>query len=130
MTKPLICLGRHLNRGQKAPRENCIMSFSMLRKIRRVDRFGLISLVTLAISALFLVEVAQTPTAAAQDKGSISPAPGKPGLNYNSAKAVQGFTFFSPLNSTKSFLIDMEGKVVRTWEGANTAGCHAYLLPN
>jgi WD40 repeat protein len=70
-----------------------------------------------------------------QDK----PAPGqpgkqanlsKPGLYLNDAKAFRGYTLFSPLNSTKVFLVDMEGKVARTWEGAATPASCAVLLPN
>jgi hypothetical protein len=54
----------------------------------------------------------------------------KTGLHLNLAKAFQGYTLFSPLHSRKTFLIDMEGKIAHTWEGASTpAGC-AYLLPN
>src|SRR5215472_13376936 len=57
-------------------------------------------------------------------------APLKTGLNLNDPKAFQGYTLFSPLNSTKYYLIDMEGKVARQWEGATRpAGC-VYLLEN
>src|SRR5437899_7753840 len=40
---------------------------------------------------------------------------GKPGLSLNDPKAFQGYTLFAPLSSTKTYLIDMKGRVVRTW---------------
>src|SRR5437764_5438096 len=54
----------------------------------------------------------------------------KDGLVLNDPRAFPGYTLFSPLNSTKTFLIDMQGKVVRTWQGASTPCGLAYLLPN
>jgi len=63
-------------------------------------------------------------------KGDKGPAPLKTGLHLNEAKAYQGYTLFSPNNSTKVFLIDMEGKVARTWEGAARPAACAYLLEN
>jgi hypothetical protein len=35
-----------------------------------------------------------------------------------------------PLRSTKTYLLDMQGRVVHTWESKFTAGQDAYLLPN
>jgi hypothetical protein len=52
------------------------------------------------------------------------------GLILNDPKAFSGYTLFSPLNSTKTFLIDMQGKVVKTWQGASTPCGLGYLLPN
>jgi Arylsulfotransferase (ASST) len=54
----------------------------------------------------------------------------KPGLHLNDARAFRGYTLFSPLNSTKVFLINMEGKVARTWEGASTPASCAVILEN
>ena len=54
----------------------------------------------------------------------------KSAVSVNDPKAFQGYTLVSPMTSTKSYLIDMEGKVVRTWEGAGTPAITAYLLPN
>jgi Arylsulfotransferase (ASST) len=63
-------------------------------------------------------------------KESKSPAPLKTGLYLNDPRAFQGYTLFSPINSTQFFLIDMEGKVARMWEGAATPASYAVLLEN
>jgi len=54
----------------------------------------------------------------------------KVGLLLNDPKAFQGYTLFAPMGSTKTYLIDMQGKVVRMWEGAAKPGHTAYLLAN
>ncbi len=59
------------------------------------------------------------------------PAPEKkPALAVNDPRAFQGYTLVAPLQSTKTYLIDMQGRVVRTWESRYTAGQDAYLLEN
>ncbi len=45
-------------------------------------------------------------------------------------KGFPGYTLVAPVLSTKTHLIDMEGRPVRTWESAYTAGQVAYLLEN
>lgn len=52
------------------------------------------------------------------------------GVVINDPRAFQGYTLFSPINSTMTFLIDMNGRIVRTWKGASTPCSLAYLLPN
>ena len=52
----------------------------------------------------------------------------KLGLSINDPKAFQGYTLLAPMMSTKTYLLDMEGRVVKTWESdCNPALC-AYLL--
>ena len=46
----------------------------------------------------------------------------------NRPKPFPGYTLVAPLLSTKTNLVDMEGRVVRTWESDYTAGQTAYLL--
>jgi len=48
----------------------------------------------------------------------------------NQPKAFQGYTLISPLRETRTYLTDMQGRVVRTWESSYTAGQDAYLLEN
>jgi hypothetical protein len=48
----------------------------------------------------------------------------------NEPRAFPGYTLVAPLLSTKTYLIDMQGRVVRTWESNYTAGQEAYLLEN
>jgi hypothetical protein len=55
----------------------------------------------------------------------------RPGaLLVNEANAFQGFTLLATINSTKTYLIDMEGKVVRSWESGCGPAMSAYLLEN
>ena len=54
----------------------------------------------------------------------------KLGLQLNDPRAFQGYTLVAPLNAKKSYLIDMQGRVVRAWESQYTAGQEAYFLEN
>jgi Arylsulfotransferase (ASST) len=72
-----------------------------------------------------------------QDKGKASPkvepakpAPMKVGLLQNESRAFQGYTLIAPMFSKTTYLIDMDGKVVRTWQSDHTPGVSAYLLEN
>jgi hypothetical protein len=56
------------------------------------------------------------------------PAP-KLGLSINDPRAYQGYTLFTPMmpmSSTKTYLIDLQGKVVRTWESDCSVSLCAY----
>src|SRR5260221_10680714 len=57
-------------------------------------------------------------------------APVKLGLSINEPKAFQGYTVFAPLSSTTTYLIDMQGKVVRTWESDCSPALTGFLLEN
>jgi hypothetical protein len=50
------------------------------------------------------------------------------GLIRNDPGAFQGYTLLSPLQSNSTFLIDMEGRVVRRWDAGATPSSMAYLL--
>lgn len=52
------------------------------------------------------------------------------GLIRNDPGAFVGYTLVSPLQSTSTFLIDMTGRVVKTWETDSTPSSLAYLLPS
>jgi hypothetical protein len=54
----------------------------------------------------------------------------KVGVQKNEPGAYQGYTLISPLGSPKTFLIDMQGRIVRTWDGAAPPQLCANLLPN
>jgi hypothetical protein len=55
----------------------------------------------------------------------------KLGLNLNDAKGVcAGYTLLAPANSTTTYLLDMEGRVVHTWQSDCKPGHSAYLLEN
>ncbi len=61
---------------------------------------------------------------------SIAAAAQKLGLQVNEPAAYQGYTLIAPLNSTMTYLIDMQGRVVHSWESRYTAGEDTYLLEN
>ena len=67
---------------------------------------------------------AQNPAPATEDGPSVAGV----GLIRNDPGAFQGYTLVSPLQSTRTFLIDMNGRVVRTWETESTPSSLAYLL--
>ncbi|MCZ6671541.1 MAG: aryl-sulfate sulfotransferase [Verrucomicrobia bacterium] len=52
------------------------------------------------------------------------------GLVKNEEGAFQGYTLFTPLRSTLTVLIDMEGRVVHEWESKHMPSNSAYLLTN
>jgi len=52
------------------------------------------------------------------------------GLVANEAAALPGYTLFSPLLSSTTYLVDMEGQVVHTWPSRYPAGNGVYLLDN
>jgi hypothetical protein len=52
------------------------------------------------------------------------------GLQENKPEAFQGYTLVFPLQSTKTYLIDMQGRVVHSWASRYAPGQEAYLLEN
>ncbi|MBN2685762.1 MAG: aryl-sulfate sulfotransferase [Pontiellaceae bacterium] len=48
----------------------------------------------------------------------------------NEAKPLDGYTLFSPLNGTTTYLIDMNGDVVHTWDLESAAAFSTYFLDN
>ncbi len=52
------------------------------------------------------------------------------GLLINDPRAWQGYTLLAPIFSTDTFLIDMSGRVVKTWKSDHEPGQVAYLLDN
>jgi hypothetical protein len=89
-------------------------------------------------AALTLVMAAAVPRAGAQPakdkpdapKGAAQPPKVKLGLSINDPRAFQGYTLLAPQNSKTTYLIDMQGRVVRKWESDTTPGLSAYLLEN
>jgi hypothetical protein len=52
----------------------------------------------------------------------------KLGLSINDPKAARGYTLLNPSNSKKVYLIDLEGRVIQTWESEHQSMHPAYLL--
>lgn len=70
----------------------------------------------------------QAGAAWAQPPGS--PSQEKPGVSVNDARAYRGYTLVTPMNSTSSYLIDLEGRVVRSWKSQYMPALSVYLLEN
>jgi hypothetical protein len=56
--------------------------------------------------------------------------PVKLGLSMNTPKALQGYTLLAPFDTTKTYLLDMEGKIVHTWESDSSPALFPMLLEN
>jgi hypothetical protein len=85
-------------------------------------------LVVVLLLPAFVIGIiaAQAPPATTGD----GPATQGTGLIRNDPGAYAGYTLISPLQSTSTFLIDMNGRVVKTWETDSTPASLAYLLEN
>ncbi len=96
----------------------------------------ILGLTTLMLIIGTLAAPAQDPTKSAQakkeepKKEEPKQPPVKFGLSVNDPRALQGYTLISPFDSTKSFLLDMQGRVVNSWEGGCTPALSAILLEN
>jgi len=66
----------------------------------------------------------------AAQKTRPEPARPKLGLLVHEANAYPGYTLLAPTNSTQTYLIDMQGRVVQTWKSDCNPGLVAYLLDN
>lgn len=85
------------------------------------------AVVFLFVALLAIQVVAQSPVARIEDGGG--PIPSGVGLIRN-ATTTPGYTLISPLQGTTSFLIDMEGRVVHSWEAGAVPGAYGVLLEN
>ena len=52
------------------------------------------------------------------------------GLRMNTAQTAAGYVFFNPLLSRTTYVVDVEGRVVHTWQSDLQSGGGAYLLDN
>lgn len=65
----------------------------------------------------------------AREPGDREPADGRAGtLSVRTDGAFDGYTLISPLQSTSTFLVDLDGRVVHRWECGVPPGNSAYLL--
>jgi Arylsulfotransferase (ASST) len=102
----------------------------MMSRSRRIRRHVGTSLAWLGMAIAPLAARADEPAPKSDvARPDLRATPG-PGLQLNDPGAFQGYTLVAPLNSTKTSLIDMEARVVHTWESKYTAGQDAYLLEN
>ena len=56
--------------------------------------------------------------------------PSVTGVLRSDARAFQGYTLLAPISSMKTYLIDMQGRVVHSWKSDAPPGQAAYLLEN
>ena len=109
--------------------------------IKWIARLGgpatVLAVALLALGVVALGVAVPPAQGAEQDKGKDAPEKAKPqpakvklGLVINDPKACKGYTLLAPTNSTNSYLIDMEGRVVNSWKSDCNPGASAYLLEN
>jgi hypothetical protein len=84
--------------------------------------------VLLLLSAAGRAIAQQADNKAAGDAASISERPAS--VSVNTARAYRGYTLIAPMRSKSTFLIDMTGRVVNTWESNTTPALVSYLLEN
>ena len=83
-----------------------------------MERFVMRYLPVVALAAL----LAGFTPAAAQDQTV--------GLFAYDTNSYEGYTFFAPMSSTTTYLIDNYGRTVHTWESDRRPAASAYLLEN
>ena len=85
---------------------------------------------TLTLALLSLICLA--PTSDAQGRGQRGGERGGPqieaGLKKSEEGAFEGYTFFAPIRSKTTYLIDMKGEVVHEWPSEHPPGNSAYLM--
>jgi hypothetical protein len=76
--------------------------------------------------------ITMTPAVEAQDRPARDRERGGPqidaGLKKNEEGAFEGYTFFAPIRSKATYLIDMNGEVVHEWPSEHPPGNSAYLM--
>lgn len=64
------------------------------------------------------------------DKAEDAPPQEPRGLRVKDARALDGYTLITPLKSVRALLLDMDGKIVHTWQTQLAPGNSVYLLDN
>src|SRR5438105_4882013 len=105
-----------------------------MRRIgQRIRLASVATAVTLTLLAPWGVALPQTGQQTSKDGDSVpkeSREKVKLGLLLHDPRAFPGYTLVAPMNSKKTYLIDLQGRVVKTWESKYAAGQSAYLLEN
>ncbi|MBM4014241.1 MAG: DUF1080 domain-containing protein [Planctomycetes bacterium] len=94
---------------------------------------GIFSASTVALPFFAAAQDAAAPggaPAAPQPASADAPAPEPRGLITRTERACPGYTLFAPFSETTTYLIDLDGRVVHTWQSRYTPGLLAYLLPD
>jgi Spy/CpxP family protein refolding chaperone len=102
----------------------------MYARVRRFGRAGAKLALALVLVA-FATSAGATRGHAQPPKDGKQPGGSRPvGVTVNEPKALKGYTLVAPLNSTKAHLIDLDGRVVKTWDTGVTPGASTYFLEN
>ena len=107
----------------------------------RVRTYSLAAVLIFALSALAVVtlevkaaspqDVTKAPASAAAGKAKPEASKPKLGLHVNHPRALQGYTVLAPIMSKKTYLLDMQGRVVRTWESeSSSAAMSSAIVPS
>ncbi|MDX1962108.1 MAG: aryl-sulfate sulfotransferase [Pirellulales bacterium] len=145
----------YLSRGTRSQRMHCWSGGVRFIPLALVFLVGIAQLTALSQIPGFAAEpspASDTPTATAandkpekptadapsQDTAEIKKntndqpksAPQAAGLLLNSSAAQPGYTLLAPMTSTKTYLIDNEGRIVNEWECGCNPALSAYLLEN
>lgn len=93
---------------------------------------GLIAIATTALAFGSLAIGADKPPSESDPQNGSTPSrPARSlGIQVNEPEAFGGYTLIAPLLSTRTYLVDMQGRVVHHWESRYTAGEDACLLEN
>ena len=92
----------------------------------KMTRRQVVLLVSMFLLVAIGITLGQNRPAATGD----GPATQGVGLIRNDPGTYAGYTLVSPLQSTSTFLLDMSGRVVKTWDAGSTPSSLAYLLEN
>jgi hypothetical protein len=111
--------------------------------MKRQTRIVVVAVVALVVAAIGLLPStnAQRPNQGRPDQSGPErggperggPDRGRPaavpdGLSINEPEAFQGYSLVAPMNSTSTYLVDMEGRIVNEWKSRYTPAMCAYLL--
>jgi len=109
-----------------------VMGLRIERLSRLATRGTAFAVLTFGLLAFAFTASARSPQA--KDGKAAQPSKdggkAKVGLTLHDPKAYKGYNLFSPMNHTKTYLIDNDGKVVNMWTCDCEPGETAYLLPN
>jgi len=89
--------------------------------LSRARSFAAVAAVTVSLQSVRIP--AQSP-----DNGPL--ATSKNGVSLSSPDAYPGYSLVAPMNSTSTYLVDMQGRIVREWKSKYTPALSAYFLEN
>ncbi len=103
-----------------------------LRDGRSKSLLGRAAVVAIVAAAFVGLDLIKRNTSADEPKNEAPATPTKPklGLLINEPRADQGYTLLTPLKSQTTYLMDMGGKVVKSWKTESNPALLAYLLEN